>query len=74
MAAILRRSESDTESDIDTCADEKELKHKVVNCFQEELPVGCALRRVLFVCAEVTHSVLQVNGGQPLLKIRSETL
>ena len=74
MAAILGCSESDTESDIDACADEKELKHKVVNCFHEELPVGCALGWVLFIGAEVTHSVLQVMGSQPLLKIRSETL
>ena len=74
MATIFGCSESDTKSDIDACADQKELKHKVVNCFHEEFPVGCALRRVLFVGAEVTHSVLQVMGSQPLLKIRSETL
>ena len=74
MARILRRSESDKESDIDTCADEKNLKNKVVNCFHEELPVGCTLGQVLFIGAKVNHSVLQVMGGQPLLKIRSETL
>lgn len=74
MATILRFSESDTESDIDACADQKKLKHKVVNCFHEELPVRCALGRVLFVRAEVLHSVRQVTHSQPLLKIRSETL
>ena len=74
MAAIRRFSESDTESDVDHCADEKKLKHKVVNCFHEELPVGCALGWVLFVRAEVAYSVLQVMGSQPLLKIRSETI
>lgn len=74
MAAILGFGESDTESDIDACADQKELKHKVVNCFHEELPVRCPLGRFLFIGAEVTLSVLQVMGSQPLLKIRSETL
>lgn len=72
MATILGLSEADTESDIDTGTNEQQFEHKVVDCLNEELPIGGALGRVFPVGAEVLHSVVKVVRGQTLLKIRSE--
>lgn len=72
MATVLGLSEADTESDIDAGANEQQLKHEVVDCLNEELPIGSALGRVLPIGAEVLHSGVKVVRGQALLKIRSE--
>ena len=74
MRTIVRLSESNTETNINTGANQKKLEHEVIYSLDEELPIRSSSWRVLSICTEVPSSVLNVNWGQAIIKIRSEIL
>jgi hypothetical protein len=74
MRAIMRLSESNTETNVKTGTNKKKLKHKVIYGLDKKLPIRSSSRWILSVCAKVLPAILNVNWGQAIIKIRSEIL
>jgi hypothetical protein len=68
VRTVLRLCESDLETDVYDGADEQQLEHKVVDGFNEELPVRGPLRGLLAIGAELIESLLQVYRNESFVR------
>ena len=61
--------EADLEADVNDGTNEQQLEHEVIEGLLEELPIRCALRRLLPVSAKMGNALVKVHWGETLLQV-----
>ncbi len=61
--------EADLEADVNDGTDEQQLEHEVIKGLLEELPIRCALWRLLPICAEMGNALFKVHGSETLIQV-----